>query len=159
MPRTCTVCRHGERASIDRAILAAEPIRVIAERYGLSRGAVQRHATAHVPARLAESHAARGVADADRLLSDLAQLREDAARVYSEAMRSEDFGAAIAGVREQHRIISTLLAVAGKLAGEGPTIGLFVANMTPDQRAERERIIRLKEEYLRAEGVNDANGR
>ncbi len=43
MTARCKVCGHPERASIDAAIVAGEPQRSIAVRYGLSKGSVARH--------------------------------------------------------------------------------------------------------------------
>jgi len=53
MPRTCTVCRHGELTAIDAALVGGTPRRELAHRYGLSATAVRRHAVAHLPASFA----------------------------------------------------------------------------------------------------------
>ena len=59
MPRTCTVCRHGARAEVDRALVQGEPHRRIAKRWSLGEAAVQRH-KAHIGAPvLAEWSASR----------------------------------------------------------------------------------------------------
>lgn len=48
MTRTCTVCGHPERQAIDKALVAQEPYRTIADRYGLSHQALIRHKADHV---------------------------------------------------------------------------------------------------------------
>ena len=57
MARRCTVCRHPQKAEIEEAMVTGEPERTIADRYGLSKSGVHRHATNHLPTILA--HAAR----------------------------------------------------------------------------------------------------
>ena len=43
-PKTCPVCAHVERSTIDRALAIGQAPRSIVRRYaGLSRKAVQRH--------------------------------------------------------------------------------------------------------------------
>lgn len=58
MPRSCTSCRHPERASVDADIVAHVPTRHIATRYNLTPTSVQRHKE-HVQGMIAEArHAA-----------------------------------------------------------------------------------------------------
>ena len=41
--RVCTVCRHAQRAEIDRALVDSETYRNVAEHYGVSASALFRH--------------------------------------------------------------------------------------------------------------------
>lgn len=50
MPRTCTVCRHARRETIDAALVAGEPYRHVASRTGTSTAPVVRHKRDHMPA-------------------------------------------------------------------------------------------------------------
>lgn len=54
MPRTCTICTHPERSVIDRALVAGEPFRNVAERTGTSATALHRHKAEHLPRLLAK---------------------------------------------------------------------------------------------------------
>ena len=45
----CAACRHVRHVEIDAALVAGEPLRHVARRYGLHREAVKRHAADHVP--------------------------------------------------------------------------------------------------------------
>jgi hypothetical protein len=76
MPRTCTVCRHPDRAAIDRALISREPVRSIAARFGLTRMAVWNHSDDHLPAALVKAEAAREEAAS---LDLMARLRDQAA--------------------------------------------------------------------------------
>jgi len=44
MPRTCSICQHQQRFSIDLALGAGEALRTLAERYGTSIATLSRHA-------------------------------------------------------------------------------------------------------------------
>ncbi|MGB7496675.1 MAG: hypothetical protein WBW05_19925 [Candidatus Acidiferrum sp.] len=43
MPRTCLACSHPDRAAIDKALAAGEPLRNIAKRVSISHAALFRH--------------------------------------------------------------------------------------------------------------------
>jgi hypothetical protein len=77
MPRTCKICNHPERESIERALIAGEPYRNIAERYGTSTTSLYRHGVDHLAAGIACAHEAQTVARAGSLLEEL---RRGAAR-------------------------------------------------------------------------------
>ncbi len=49
MPRTCTVCAHGERAAIDEALAAGEPVHDLEKRYRLGTDDLTRHRATHLP--------------------------------------------------------------------------------------------------------------
>lgn len=64
MPRTCTICRHPQHEAVDKALVAGEPFRNIALRFGTSSTALYRHKGEHLPElvahgqRRAQAHAA-----------------------------------------------------------------------------------------------------
>jgi hypothetical protein len=55
MPRTCTICQHPQRAAIDKALVAGEPLRNIAEHFGTSTTALHRHKEDHLRDLLAQA--------------------------------------------------------------------------------------------------------
>ena len=115
MPRTCTICGHPERETIDAALVAGEPYRDIAAQYGTTPSALSRHKRDHLPASVAQAQEAHEVARGDDLLAQLAALRTDAARIGAKAEKAQSYAAALQAVREQARIIELLLEVAGEL--------------------------------------------
>ena len=125
MPRVCTVCVHAEREAIDRALLAGEPYRGIAQRYAASPDAVFRHRSDHLPAALAQAREATEVARADSLLDQLAELRADARRIGGKAEGAGDLKTALAGVRELVRIVELTAKLVGEL-DERPTVNVLV---------------------------------
>ena len=58
VPRTCSICTHPERSAIDKALVAGEPFRNIAQRSGTSSGALHRHKAEHLPRLLARAQRA-----------------------------------------------------------------------------------------------------
>lgn len=72
MTRACTVCRHPERHSIDKALIAAEdPYRTIADRHGLSHQALIRHKADHVLADLLAAWQAERAQNGQELADEL----------------------------------------------------------------------------------------
>ncbi len=79
----CTVCTHPERAAIDRALVAGEPMRRIATAHKLSEPSVRRHKATHlrrtveIATRAARiSEAKLGASTLDRAEDLYADLRE-----------------------------------------------------------------------------------
>lgn len=59
MADTCSVCAHPKRKAIERAVLAGEPLRTVADRFGPSKTTLIRHRDAHMAKAVAEVTAAR----------------------------------------------------------------------------------------------------
>ena len=66
MPRTCTICQHPQRAAIDKALVAGQSYRSIAQHFAASPDAVLRHKESHLRDLLAEARA-RQAAHAEAL--------------------------------------------------------------------------------------------
>lgn len=114
MPRTCTICRHPERAEIDRALIAGEASRVIARHTAVSRDAVFRHSQ-HLSLTLVKSHEAAEITHADSLLDQLQELQADARRIKRKAEADKDYRSALAGVRELVRIVEVMARISGEI--------------------------------------------
>ena len=106
MPRVCTICTHPERVAIDKALIAGEPYRNIAERFGTSATALTRHKSEHLSDTLVKATAAKETADADDLLADIRMLRARADRLYTlsegllgKALAANNLNAAVGAIR------------------------------------------------------------
>jgi hypothetical protein len=104
MPQVCTICRHRRRQEIDEALLAGDPLRSIADRYGLSKTALIRHKSDHLPAQLVKAKGAAEVLSADLLHNRLEELRQETLCVLRLAKKARDN--------------RTLLAAIGRLEGQ-----------------------------------------
>ncbi len=125
MPRTCTVCRHPERAEIDRALVRGAAFRHIATRHQLSTGALQRHGSEHIP-KLLKAAAEAEAADADTLLAEVRTLHERTLRLLGDAEAAGDLPSALKAVHQARANLELL----GKLAGElsaAPTVNVLVS--------------------------------
>ena len=89
MSMTCSVCRHPERDEIDRAIVEGRlTTRGIADRYGLSKSAVQRHRSKCVRAALVRAEESHGISRGRALSEAIQNVEVRAARLLDGAERS-----------------------------------------------------------------------
>jgi transposase-like protein len=101
MPRTCTVCRHSERAQIDNALVSGTgTFRSLASRFGLSASSVRRHRRDHLPDTLVRAHAAKEIADAESLADQARALRARTLRLLAKAEADGDTENELAAIRE-----------------------------------------------------------
>lgn len=109
MARTCTVCTHPERATVNAALVAGEPMRAIAGRFTLSRAALQRHGTRHLPVAVLRAADAAAQTEADALLAQARGMMQRARAYEAQAVANGDLRVALGALREQ-RGIAELLA-------------------------------------------------
>ncbi len=126
MPRSCTVCTHPERAAIDRALLAGEPLRDIARRTATTKDALSRHKADHIPSAIAQAQDAVEAAQADDLLQQVRQLKDKAVTLLLQAERAGDFRTALAGIREARACVELLLEVEGEIVRR-PVVNITVS--------------------------------
>lgn len=113
MPRTCTVCSHVERESIDRALVAGEALRDIAGWTRLSKTSLHRHLQDHLPETLTLAREATQVARAENLLIQVKDLQDKALGILEKADRAGDLRAALAGVQEARGCLELLAKLSG----------------------------------------------
>ena len=111
MARICSICTHEQREAIDAALIAGEPYRNIAKRWGVSTAALSRHLRRHLVALLA----GRQEVDADNLLVQVADLQRQAQVIKDKAEAAGDLKTALQGVRELVRIVELLAKLRGEL--------------------------------------------
>ncbi len=102
MSRTCSICSHAQRADIDAALLAGEPERTIADRFGISKSALHRHRQ-----HIAEAVQAQQALTAARLLRDLAELQVRALALLTKAEKLDDLRAAAQLIGQARGMIAT----------------------------------------------------
>lgn len=118
MPRTCTVCRLPDRQKVDEALIAGEPLRGIAKRFGTSQAAIGRHKDAHLPARLVEADKARQKAGAKSSLDMLVEIIENTLRLGKKAERSGDLRTAVAAFSQgMTKIVELQARIRGEIGG------------------------------------------
>ena len=90
---SCTVCQHPDRDIID-GILAAGSIgrRTVANRFGLTDSAVQRHRTNHLTARMVKAVERREIKQDDEFLDGILSAARAGAKGVSHGMAALDDG-------------------------------------------------------------------
>ena len=126
MPRTCTVCRHEQRADIEKALIVRQPFRHIAAQYKVSTSALVRHSDDHLPKSLLKARDAAEVAAADNILAQMQDLRDRALAILTEAEKAGDLRTALGAIREGCRCVELLGRLAGELQ-EGATVNILVS--------------------------------
>jgi uncharacterized protein (DUF1810 family) len=126
MPRVCTICTHPEREAINQALVAAEPYRVIAQRFAASPDAVYRHKIDHLPAVMVKAEQAKETALADDLLGQVKALRNKAIAILGKAEAAGDLRTALMGIREARACVELLLEVEGELHRQ-PVVNVLIA--------------------------------
>jgi hypothetical protein len=84
MPQTCKICRHASRTEIDRALLAAEPLRSIADRWSVSKTALIRH-RGHIQQAVAKTHEAQELVRAGSLMAGVQTAHDRSEELYDAA--------------------------------------------------------------------------
>lgn len=119
MPQTCSVCRHPQRAEVDALLLESVPLRDIAGRFGLSKSALARHATEHLPRDLVRAREAGEVARADDLLGQLRDLQARTLALLARAEEAADLRAALTAVSQVRANLELLAKLLGELQQDG----------------------------------------
>ena len=137
MPQVCRVCRLPNRHEAEEAILAGEPFRRIAARFGASATALRRHKEAHLPAKLIKVAESREVDSAESLTDTLQWIEAEARRLGQKAEKAGDTRTALAAIREHLRTIELKAKMWAARqqqqasAGQGAT-----PEMSPERRLE-----------------------
>jgi DNA-binding transcriptional ArsR family regulator len=121
VPRTCTVCSHPARESIDSAIIRRAPYRDIARRFGVSKDSLSRHLNEHLAEYVQKALSEYGTGKSIRVLDRLGRTVERLDAFLDAAENNGDgaeFRANAAELRKQLELIAKLQGV---LAQEGTT--------------------------------------
>jgi hypothetical protein len=94
------VCRSPNRTAIDRALLAGESYRTVADRERLSKTALIRHRGSHLPREMAKAQEVREVAAADDLIGQLKALQSKTVGTLLNAEREGDHRVKLLAIRE-----------------------------------------------------------
>jgi len=107
MPRTCLACASTERESIDKALVAGEPLRNIAKRVSISPAGLLRH----------KNHASQSILNAaerreerlgDNLLDEMGRVQRKAWELLGKTESEGDHRASIVALREVRECLESL---------------------------------------------------
>jgi len=124
----CSICTHPMSNDINEALLMSTySLRDIAEQFGVSKSALQRHKEEHIPMNLIHAKEAKEICNAEIILKKLIHLGTDAARITKLAEDSNELKTALSGIREQSRIIEILAKMGDQI--QPSKIDLTVNNL------------------------------
>lgn len=106
----CAVCRHPKRLQIDKALVAGEPVRSIASRFGAHYSAVHRHRP-HVDATILKAKENQDLAIGNELLVEVLARENETQEMYSIAKDMIHVAKAAGNTREVRANIKTAVAV------------------------------------------------
>ena len=113
--QTCLTCRHEAREAIDGALVAGEPLRDIAGRYGVSKSALDRHRDSHLPATLVAAAVERELAHGGALLDRVNGLVDSALSSLERAEGKGDERAVQGAIREARHSLELVGRITGEL--------------------------------------------
>jgi hypothetical protein len=127
MTRVCTVCRHPQRAAIDKALVDGLAVRVIAERYGaLTHTSVLRHKETCLPATVVKAKEAENIDHAIDIARQLTAINRAALSILAEARQAGDPATALRAIDRIQRQIELQAKLLGQL-DERPVVNVLVS--------------------------------
>ncbi len=106
LPRVCTVCSHPMREHIEEALIRSEPLRNIAEQYGISVTALHRHKGSHLPELLLRAREEEESDLAVSVYEQVEQLQRRTLAILERAEREGDLRTALLAVKELRGILA-----------------------------------------------------
>ena len=134
MPRSCTICEHPDRESIDKALVGDASNRSVASLYDVSEAAVRRHKSNHLPAKLVLAQQAEEAAEAGELLDQVQDLQARTLAILEAAEETSQHRTALAAIREARSNLELLAKLLGEL-DDRPQINVLVSSEWLELRA------------------------
>jgi hypothetical protein len=107
MPRTCLACSSAERESIDKALVAGEPLRNITKRVSISPAGLLRHKS-HVARAIVKASEKREERLGDDLLGEMRRVQRKAWELLAKTETDGDHRASIVALREVRECLESL---------------------------------------------------
>jgi hypothetical protein len=107
MPRTCLACVHPDRAAIDNALVAGEPLRNVAKRVSISPAGLLRHKS-HVARAIVKASEKREERLGDDLLGEMRRVQRKAWELLAKTETDGDHRASIVALREVRECLESL---------------------------------------------------
>jgi len=107
MPRSCLACSNPERESIDKALVAREPLRNIAKRVSISPAALVRHKQ-HVANAISKAQTQREERTGETLLDEMRRVQRKAWDLLGKMESEGDHRGSIVALREVRECLESL---------------------------------------------------
>ena len=114
MARTCSACKHEQAEAINLSLLSGSmSIRRIAEKYGLSVGAVHRHKQ-HMQAQMIQVEPV-DVTDPSSVMRQIQDLNQRADMLYRSAVQANDRMNTVRALKELRELLTLYARLTGEL--------------------------------------------
>jgi hypothetical protein len=124
VPRSCLACSSPDRAAIDKALVAREPLRNIAKRVSISPAGLLRHKS-HVARAIVRASERREERLGDNLLDEMRRVHQKAWDLLAKTESEGDHRASIVALREVRECLKSLGEMLAKAdALQGPQLTL-----------------------------------
>jgi hypothetical protein len=136
--RTCTICSHHRRNTIDKALLRGERLKTVACRYSVSDDALSRHRK-HLQLVIAKAAALveqNNLAYGSALLAEIGRIRVDAERLQIESERRRDLRAALRAIHERLAVVELEAKLSGQIDTGAKHVTVNVQAITQEEALE-----------------------
>src|SRR6266487_63661 len=125
MPRTCTICSHAQRATIEAAIVAGTPYRDIALHFSVGHMSVARHADGHIQEAIKHAQEAKDEAQALDVVKQLKVINTVTLAILTEARTAKENGLALSAVDRVMKQLELQAKLLGDL-DDAPTVNVWL---------------------------------
>src|SRR5436190_12948787 len=143
MARTCTICVHHRRDSVDKALLRGEQLKAVARRYGVSDDALGRHRK-HMQLVIAKAAAQveqKDFAYGSALLAEIGRIRADAERLQLESERRQDVRGALRAIHERLAVVELEAKLSRQIYTSQKNVTINLQAISPEEAVEYARDI------------------
>jgi hypothetical protein len=149
MPRTCSICSHPDRVTIDDALVSGTSYRDIAKRVGdVTIASLGRHASRHVSAALVSVQVERSLEGPRTAVARIEELIVRGERILDSAERGGAASLSLSAMRELRGLIELYAKLSGEL-DERPTMTINLQS-SPEWVGLRTTILRCLEPFPEA---------
>jgi hypothetical protein len=127
MGRSCTICLHPDRAAIDRALVSGTSFRDLAGQWSVTKSALHRHKTQHLPGHLVKAQEEESIGQAIDVVRQLKAINAACLEILQTSRAEKKHSISLKAVDRIERQISLQAKLLGELQETGPTVNVLVA--------------------------------
>ncbi|HCG56410.1 MULTISPECIES: hypothetical protein [Brevibacterium] len=127
----CSVCRHPDRETVDRELVAGLTLREAADKYGLGKDAVGRHKRNHLSKTLKAVQERRETAGAQKAVDRAEELYVKASTILERSEEEGNGQLGLAAIKELRSTVELLAKLTGEL-DERPQVNVLNVSSSPE---------------------------
>lgn len=127
----CSVCRHPERDTLERELIAGLTLRDAADKYALGKDALGRHKRNHLSKALKAVQERREMAGAQKAVDRAEELYVKASAILEGAEQEGQGALALSAIKELRATVELLAKLTGEL-DERPQVNVLNVSSSPE---------------------------